>query len=247
MRLYNTVFELINRQGESYFSGRRFIDIIREFNDEFPDYNKFLRERATGKSTSRKDYFYDILLSFPEPVRINIINRILEEIEQENQKEVSEVREMIWKDRNNYDTVFISYGDSDQKIAAKINLYLKNRGIKTWFFLDDALPGEKLHRMMYEGVNKHDRVLLICSEQSLIRSGLLNELERVLERETNEGGSQILLPIRLDDYVLTDWAPEKRDIASQVRSRVITKINEEHTEAEFNQQLEKIVLALAKK
>lgn len=147
-----------------------------------------------------------------------------------------------------FNTLFISYGGSDECAATSINTHLKSKGIKTWFFPDDALPGQKLHRMMHDGVNKHDRVLLICSEQSLKRTGVLNELERVLEREAKEGGSEILIPITLDDYVFGDWAPKRTDIADQIRSRVITKINTSQLSSEHEQkQLNKLVLALSKK
>ena len=43
--------------------------------------------------------------------------------------------------------------------------------------MTNAKPGDKLHRMMHEGVNKYDHVLLICSENSLVRPGVLNEIE----------------------------------------------------------------------
>jgi hypothetical protein len=146
-----------------------------------------------------------------------------------------------------YNTVFISYGGTDEAAAASINMYLKSKGIKTWFFRDDSHPGQKLHRMMHDGVNDHDRVLCICSEQSLTRPGVLNELERVLEREAREGGSEILIPITLDDYIFGDWAPERLDIANQIRSRTITKIDIAKIESEQTQeQLQKLVQALSK-
>lgn len=147
-----------------------------------------------------------------------------------------------------FSTLFISFGGPDQYSATSINTYLRGKGIKTWFFPDDALPGQKLHRMMHDGINSHDRVLLICSKASLTRPGVLNEIERVLEREAKEGGSEILIPVTLDDYVYQDWAPTRRDVADQVRSRVITKIDLQPSFGNgFNMQLEKLIKALARK
>ncbi len=122
-----------------------------------------------------------------------------------------------------YQTVFISYGGTDSKAASRINSALKGKGVKTWYFPVDAQPGQKLHRVMHEGVNTHDKVLLICSKAALSRPGVLNELERVLEREAREGGSSVLIPITLDKHVYGDWAPSNPDVADQVRSRVITE------------------------
>lgn len=142
-------------------------------------------------------------------------------------------------------TLFISYGGPDEDIVSIINNRIKAKGVKTWFFPDDALPGEKLHRMMHDGVNKHDRVLLVCSKRALTRSGVLNEIERVLEREAKEGGADILIPITLDDFVYGDWAPERKDLADQVRARVITKIATDQKE-QLEEQIGKVVSALRK-
>lgn len=144
-----------------------------------------------------------------------------------------------------YRSLFISYGGTDTDAAAEINAYLKNKGIRTWFFPDDALPGEKLHRVMHEEINRHERVLLICSEGSLSRPGVLNEIERVLEREAKEGGSSVLIPVTLDDYVYSDWAPSRQDVAEQIRSRVIVKIDRQPGGKLDSKQLEKLVKALS--
>lgn len=146
-----------------------------------------------------------------------------------------------------FNSLFVSFGGTDIHAATTINSYLKTKGVTTWFFPEDALPGQKLHRMMHDGVNKHDRVLLICSKESLTRHGVLNEIERVLEREAKEGGSEILIPITLDNFVYEDWAPARLDVAAQVRSRVITKvdISDPPTDEMFS-QLNKLVKALSK-
>lgn len=141
-------------------------------------------------------------------------------------------------------TLFISYGGTDEKDVSEIDTIIRSKGVKTWFFPNDALPGEKLHRMMHDGINNFDRVLLVCSKDSLSRNGVLNEIERVLEREAKEGGSDILIPITLDDFVYSDWAPERKDIADQVRTRVIAKI--EVADSGLIKQVNKIVKALLK-
>jgi len=125
--------------------------------------------------------------------------------------------------RNHWDSqsAFISYGGPDELFAESLNRALQDRGIKTFFFAQHAIPGQKLHRLMREGVNTHDRVVLVCSRDSLDRPGVVNELEETLQREAREGGRSILIPIALDDYVFTDWAPERHDIAQAIRDRVV--------------------------
>ena len=145
----------------------------------------------------------------------------------------------------NYKSLFISYGGLDESAAESLNIKLKSQGVKTWFFPDDAMPGQKLHRMMHEGINEHDYVLLICSKSSLSRPGVLNEIERVLEREAAEGGSEILIPITIDDHVFSDWAPNRSDIAGQIRSRVIKKFSQ--SAEEDDKTLGKILSVLSNK
>jgi hypothetical protein len=143
-----------------------------------------------------------------------------------------------------YNSLFVSYGGPDEAAAAAINSYLKGKGVSTWFFQEDALPGEKLHRLMHDEINKHDRVLLICSKAALSRPGVLNEIERVLEREAREGGREILIPIALDDYVKSEWAPGRPDLAAQIRTRVIATIDMSCGVSGPRAQLDKLVKAL---
>lgn len=48
--------------------------------------------RQAGKSTSRRDYFFDVLMELDEPTRWRAINAILEEVEPFNPNLVSEIR-----------------------------------------------------------------------------------------------------------------------------------------------------------
>lgn len=142
-------------------------------------------------------------------------------------------------------SVFISYGGPDEEIAGQISHALTKKGVRTWFFPRDAIPGEKLHRTMFNGVNDHDRILLVCSRASLSRPGVLNEIERVLEREGREGGTSRLLPITLDKHVFSDWAPSRPDLAQQLRDRVICDFTEAAGEGwSFHDKIDQLARAL---
>ncbi len=54
----------------------------------------------------------------------------------------------------------------------------------------------------------------------MVRPGVLNEIEQVLIREASEGGSEILIPITIDDYLFNGWNPDKPDVGTQIRARV---------------------------
>jgi len=82
-RLYNKLFDLINRPEPLYFGGPKFIDTIREIDPYCLSYGQLMEElREKGESTSRKDYFYYLLLKYDEGTRVLIINAILEKTKQ---------------------------------------------------------------------------------------------------------------------------------------------------------------------
>ncbi len=60
--IYNKLFKLKNEQGANYFSGERFISLIKEVEPDFPSYSFYIKQREIdGESTARKDFFRDIL------------------------------------------------------------------------------------------------------------------------------------------------------------------------------------------
>jgi hypothetical protein len=147
---------------------------------------------------------------------------------------------------NNLQSTFISYGGPDHAFAKRLNEVLRLRGVQTFFFQDDAPPGDKLHDVMREGVNAHDRVILVCSKASLERRGLLNELEETLAREARDGGATYLLPIRLDDYVINEWKPSKAGLAQTIRDRVIADFRDHESPAAFASAVARVMAALTR-
>jgi hypothetical protein len=71
-------------------------------------------------------------------------------------------------------STFISYGAPDAAFARKLRDALYGNGVETFFFELDAIPGDRLHEVMYHGVNTYDRTILVCSSGSLSRSGVRN-------------------------------------------------------------------------
>lgn len=95
-RVYNRLFEIIDSEGNANFSGGRFISKVREVDPYFPNYSQYMSDRrATGKSTSRKDYFYDILLGFEETDRLRIISGILDVVRDIHPDKVSAIRDEL--------------------------------------------------------------------------------------------------------------------------------------------------------
>lgn len=142
-------------------------------------------------------------------------------------------------------SVFISYGGPDADIARRFYDWLRSRGVHCFFFPESATPGVRLHRSMSEGVREYDRILLLCSQHSLNRTGVLFEIEQVLLREAEEGGTELLVPVVLDNYMFAEWQPSRPDAARQVRARVVADFRDTLSERElFDRQMNRLLRAL---
>jgi hypothetical protein len=98
---------------------------------------------------------------------------------------------------------------------------LKAHQVVTFFFPESATFGQRIESEVYFKLKEHDRVLLICSRNSLDRPGVLHEIRETLDREARDGGATYLLPIMLDDYVLKDWKNTHPELAERIGRRII--------------------------
>jgi len=65
-------------------------------------------------------------------------------------------------------------------------------------------------------IRHYDKLVVICSENSLQSPPVIREIERALQKEDREHRN-VLFPIRIDDYLLNQWEhPRKADVVSKV-------------------------------
>jgi len=142
-------------------------------------------------------------------------------------------------------STFISYGGPDEPFAIKLQEALQSNGVTTFLFKKDAVPGQALSDVMRGQVREKDRIVVICSEKSLDRPGVLNEMELALRREASEGGHTLLIPIAIDAYVHDGWQPENGNLKEAVLERVIADfIDADTDQAKFDQGMERLLRAL---
>jgi len=108
-----------------------------------------------------------------------------------------------------YYSVFISYGGPDAAQAQRLDRALSQAGAETYFFPEDAIPGNRIEAEMRDGVDKHDRTLLVCSRSAVGRLGWLFEALYARDLEERDGCDR-LIPITLDDG-LWEWQAENPD------------------------------------
>jgi hypothetical protein len=105
--------------------------------------------------------------------------------------------------RAQFYSCFISYARSDAEFAARLRKRLIKNDISCWQDTHDLLGGDFWRRQIDEAIEKHDKLVLVCSEASLERPAVIAEILDTIDRERRTR-VQKLFPIRIDDYVLSD-------------------------------------------
>lgn len=145
-------------------------------------------------------------------------------------------------------STFISYGAPDEAFARRLYDALRANGVVTFFFPETARVGERIGDEVFNALQRHDRMVLLCSQGSLDRPGVLNEIQETLDREARDGGATYLIPVMLDDYLLEDWNRTQPDLAERVRRRVAADFRgTENDSAKFDAALSRLLAALRKK
>lgn len=182
IEIYNRLFELINNQSDTatYYSGPKFINTVREFEPYFPDYTQFIEKRnLEGKSTSRKIFYYDILLGLKEEMRLNVVSRILEIIKPFQIEKVEIIEELLGKkvmkkeiieptiaekETSDNPKVFISYSwDNEEHKEWVLNLAdrLCDDGIDVILDRYYLKPGKNLTHFVETSISKAERIIIV--------------------------------------------------------------------------------------
>jgi hypothetical protein len=115
-----------------------------------------------------------------------------------------------------YYTCLVCYSDEDRHFNDRFYVDLRTNGVRAWYFRKDARWGETVWGEIDRSIKSYDKVVVICSENSLQSGPVLREIERALQREDQEG-KNILFPIRIDNYIFDRWKhPRKADVVSKV-------------------------------
>lgn len=197
IRGFNELFKAIDVNGTpAYFSGSRFINLVRMFDPTFPNYQQYIDLRnSKGLSTSRKNYYFDILMSFNEDLRNEIIKAIWKEVKDSNAAPVEQKPTNIFdfelpnfpevSNKNNISNenqginevqgpvVFISYSwDNEDHKKWVINLAnrLFENGVRVLLDFYELSPGHNMFHFMENAVSKSDKVLIIFTPNYKLKS-----------------------------------------------------------------------------
>ena len=108
-----------------------------------------------------------------------------------------------------YDSCFISYSTKDEAFVQRLYADLQSKGVRCWFFPEDAKWGGTVWGEIDRGIRVYDKLVVVCSQDSLQSPAVLREIERALQREDREK-KNVLFPIRIDDYIFDGWEHERK-------------------------------------
>ena len=111
-----------------------------------------------------------------------------------------------------FHSIFLSHSSRDKEFARKLYGDLRSLKIKCWLDEKELLPGDSILGQIDTGIKLWDRLLLVCSRNSLAPTTgwwVEQELERALAKERKPtrlgvpGGT--VIPITIDDYIFDEW------------------------------------------
>ncbi len=151
---------------------------------------------------------------------------------------------LISQDPIQFFSCFVSYGDEDKDLALKLYRDLQQRGLRCWMYQEDAMVGRGVWANIDQAIELHDKVIVVCSEDSLARPGVQREIERALAKEDvlrksrDEAGDtetdvDVLVPVRVDQAIFSWNHPRRNDVTSKHVGDFREWANAERYEAEF--------------
>lgn len=133
---YNHLFKVINTEGGTYYSGSAFIQIAQQVDDSIPNYNEFIKQRRLRQqSTSRKDFYWDIINSLEETQKYQLFLLFIEALEPYTNNNIESVKSLVFGGGMAVPTTVIP-----QKLwnSEKLNSSLKE--------IDNAIDAQQFNR-----------------------------------------------------------------------------------------------------
>ena len=133
---YNRLFAVLNREGPTYFSGANFLRMVQAVDAGSPSYQQLLPIRQKeGKSTSRKDFYWDVIQALPEQQKYQLFRLFINELEPHAKDEVESIKAIVFGGGNAVPTTIVPL---DLWNSEKLNNSLKD--------IDSAIDAQQFNR-----------------------------------------------------------------------------------------------------
>ena len=99
VRAYNRLWKIIN--GPVYMSGSELLNFVREIDDSLTSYNEYIAIRSRNSlSTSRKDFFWDVIKSLNDENKLDFFNLMIEELNPKNPEGLQNLKALFGNENN---------------------------------------------------------------------------------------------------------------------------------------------------
>jgi len=146
-----------------------------------------------------------------------------------------------------YYSVGISYAEENIEAAENLYNFLDKHGVSVMMFPTHAKTGETTDSFMFRMIQECERMILLCSEASLNKTGVLNEIDKALGKEARQPGQINIMPIWLDEYVIKGWNPANSYIATEIKRKTgLRLLDHNFNSTETKKKLKKLLDDLQK-
>lgn len=134
---YNRLFPIIDRSGEpTYLSGPSFLRMAQQVDVGIPSYNHFIQLRnQSGKSTSRKDFYWDVIHSFTEEQKYQFFRVVIDTLEPHAKDDINTIREIVF-----------GGGQAVPAIVVPVNLWSSEKLNLSLKDIDKAIDAQQFNR-----------------------------------------------------------------------------------------------------
>ncbi|MEN8634396.1 hypothetical protein ABFV74_01510 [Pseudoalteromonas distincta] len=136
---FNRLFLLLDKSNTpAYHSGNSFIKVIQQYDREQPSYSLYIKERNNrGLSTSRKDFYWDILIGLDDSVRLEVFRTFIDIISPHFPIETDELKSYLLSSGNPVPQVVVP---QDNWNSEKLNTLIKK--------IDNAIDQQNYNHSM---------------------------------------------------------------------------------------------------
>jgi len=141
-----------------------------------------------------------------------------------------------------YYSAFIAYGEPDVGFARELKNDLVGRGVQCWLYSTDHTVGERTWKEITEERRGAEKMIVLCSVKSLIRDGLLKEVEEQMGEDPDK-----MVPVSLDAlWQETGFLVQRagRDLKPFLLDKNYANF---HSESVFEESLESLLKGLRRK
>lgn len=147
--------------------------------------------------------------------------------------------------KQNLFPVFLSHAWENKDFAGKLYDALIEKGVLVWYDEKKMKPGDDILDSIDEGISTYDKMILVCSKESLKSWWVEEELDRVFEKERkyrNEKGKKhrLLIPVTIDNTLFE--SNESR--SKSIRKRIVGDFKEWDNEEKFDVSLNQLIESL---